>query len=95
MEASDTPQPQVAMSLPEGNADAPGADPPTKRPEPAPVSEPDTPRDAVFLTEAQDIRKRIDAIGAGVMLTNVLLGALVALVAAYVLKARGGAVTPT
>jgi len=82
---SDQTPHRIEMSTPDVNH-SPDTDPPTPEPERDPVTERDTPRDAVFLTEAQLIKRRIDAIGGQMIASNMLLGVIAACAIYYVLK---------
>ncbi len=86
---NEHPRPPVAQSLPDNPADV-QHDPPN--PAPAPISETETPRDAIFLTEAQALRQRVDAIGAQLVAQNLMIGAAVALAIYLLVKGVPGAV---
>jgi hypothetical protein len=78
------PAPKIEMSLPDDPSRVPH-DPPNPGPAPV-ITEDETPRDAVFLTEAQELRARIDSIGIGIVALNLMVGALLVIAAVHIAK---------
>lgn len=77
--------PPPAMSLPDDPSQVPH-DPPNPAVDIPGISETDSPRDAIFLTEAQALRRRVDAIGAQLVAQNLLLAAVLAIGVYLVVK---------